>query len=316
MPSCWLKVLPHACERGGGSLNSRGDGRRPCQGAVIPNPMPCSRWLFSGRLPWTQCNVGVYFSHRCHADPGPRRGLCRSHIRVSRGRRPCDLWSWGVGDIFRPILYIGPWLLLVTLTLLPTLFVRRGRRIQVTQVEQDLPVTLELLATLAEAGLGFDAGVNRILSAQPVERPLALSFARFRQNCSPAGHGSNVCGLARRLDIGGVTTFISAVVQAEQVGSGVANVLRQQADDLRQRSRAGHGTFHVAAREADVPDGDLFSARHFSVYAGPDFPRVLQIRRYDHSTPASLSDTGPLSLRERAGVRGIQIVARAHCRLL
>jgi tight adherence protein C len=116
--------------------------------------------------------------------------------------------------------------------------VRRARRARVTAVEQDLPVTLELLSTLAEAGLGFDAAVARILSSQPSERPLASEFRTLQVELL-SGRARIDClrRVAKRLDIPSVTIFISALVQAEQIGAGVADVLRQQADDLRQRRR-------------------------------------------------------------------------------
>ena len=43
--------------------------------------------------------------------------------------------------------------------------------------------------------------------------------------------------LGRRVQVASFSVFISAVVQAEQIGAGVAGVLRRQADDLRQRRR-------------------------------------------------------------------------------
>jgi tight adherence protein C len=43
--------------------------------------------------------------------------------------------------------------------------------------------------------------------------------------------------LARRTEIASLNVFVSALVQAEQVGAGVASVLRRQADDLRDRRR-------------------------------------------------------------------------------
>ena len=42
---------------------------------------------------------------------------------------------------------------------------------------------------------------------------------------------------ARRIEVPSLSVFISAVVQAEQVGAGIASVLRRQADDLRSRRR-------------------------------------------------------------------------------
>ena len=157
---------------------------------------------------------------------------------VAAANRAISTIPGGVGDIFRPVLYLGPWIVLAILALFPTLYVRRVRRQRVMDVEQDLPVTLELLATLAEAGLGFDAAVNRILSAQSAKRPLAAEFWVLQVELL-SGRSRTDClrRVAKRLEIAAVTIFISALVQAEQVGAGIANVLRLQADDLRQRRR-------------------------------------------------------------------------------
>src|SRR4029450_1018290 len=57
----------------------------------------------------------------------------------------------GVGDVFLPAVYAAPWLLLVMTAAVPALAVYQGRRRRVESVEQDLPLTLELLATLSEA---------------------------------------------------------------------------------------------------------------------------------------------------------------------
>ena len=40
-----------------------------------------------------------------------------------------------------------------------------------------------------------------------------------------------------RIDLPSVSAFVSALVQAEQLGMGIARVLRQQADDVRSRRR-------------------------------------------------------------------------------
>jgi tight adherence protein C len=114
-------------------------------------------------------------------------------------------------------------------------------------VERDLPVTLELLATLAEAGLGFDAALDRILTSQPSYRVLVQEFRTFQAEVL-AGRPRVDClrRIARRLDVTAVTILISALVQAEQIGSGVAEVLRSQADDLRQRRRERAIEFSMA----------------------------------------------------------------------
>jgi tight adherence protein C len=43
--------------------------------------------------------------------------------------------------------------------------------------------------------------------------------------------------LARRVDVPSLTSFTSALIQAEQVGASMAETLQHQAVDLRQRRR-------------------------------------------------------------------------------
>jgi len=144
----------------------------------------------------------------------------------------------GVGDIFLPIAIIAPWIVFIILAGLPLMIVRRSRRQRVQLVEQDLPLAMELFATLSEAGLGFDAALARVLQTRLGSRPLAAEFRRFQADLL-SGRPRIEClrRLAARLNVPAVTVLTSALVQAEQIGMGVARVLRTQADDLRIRRR-------------------------------------------------------------------------------
>lgn len=144
----------------------------------------------------------------------------------------------GVGETFLPVVWVAPWLIFVMVGATPWLIVRRARRQRVELVEQDLPLALELLSTLSEAGLGFDAALTRILKTRLSGRPLATDFQMFQADLL-AGR-ARVEGLRRlsaRIDLPSVSVFVSALVQAEQLGMGIARVLRQQADDVRARRR-------------------------------------------------------------------------------
>jgi pilus assembly protein TadC len=106
------------------------------------------------------------------------------------------------------------------------------------RVEQDLPLTLELMATLAEAGLSFDAALARILSSQAHSRPLASELRTFQlELLAGVPRVKSLRQLARRLEVISVTVFVSALIQAEQVGASLAETLRRQADDLRDRRK-------------------------------------------------------------------------------
>jgi tight adherence protein C len=144
----------------------------------------------------------------------------------------------GVGQPLLPLLALAPVVAATALAALPWLVVSAHRRRLVEAVEQDLPITLELLATLAEAGLGFDAALARVVDAQPAERPLTrelrvlqleLRTARPRAECFQR--------LRDRLAVASVTVLVAALVTAEQLGASIAEVLRTQSEDLRQYRR-------------------------------------------------------------------------------
>jgi tight adherence protein C len=144
----------------------------------------------------------------------------------------------GVGEAFAAILGAGPWTVFVIVAVSPVLFVRAARRTRVRELERDLPLTLELFATLAEAGLGFDAALSRIVRSQPPDRPLTSALIGFQRDMQAGvSRLAALRHLAERLDVMSVTIFVSAVIQSEQVGASLAETLRHQADDLRDRRR-------------------------------------------------------------------------------
>jgi tight adherence protein C len=143
-----------------------------------------------------------------------------------------------LGNLFLPMVYLAPWVMAVGIGCLPFLKVQAARRRIIEQVEQDLPVTLELLATLGEVGLGFDSALDRILSSQAGSRPLPRELRSFQlETLSGRGRVECLRRLGHRLDVMSLTVFVSALIQAEQMGVGLAGILRQQADELRDRRR-------------------------------------------------------------------------------
>ncbi|MCP9442422.1 MAG: type II secretion system F family protein [Nitrospira sp.] len=144
----------------------------------------------------------------------------------------------GFGEGLAVIAEAAPWILLVNVALAPVLVVRAARRRRVRETEEDLPLLLELLASLAEGGLGFDAALAKVLHAQPRPRTLAAELRMFQAELQVGvGRVQALRRLARRLDVPSVSTFVSALIHAEQVGAGLAEILRHQAGDLRNVRR-------------------------------------------------------------------------------
>lgn len=99
-----------------------------------------------------------------------------------------------------------------------------------------LPDSLDLLTVCVEAGLGLDAAFRQVADKQA--GPLADEIRQMLREIS--------VGKARReslLDLGGrtglddVRSFANAVIQAEQLGSSLARVLRAQGQRMRVRRR-------------------------------------------------------------------------------
>ena len=146
-------------------------------------------------------------------------------------------------------------------------------------MEQDLPLSLELLATLSEAGLGFDAALARLLESLGDDRPLAREFRSYQADLL-AGRTrvESLRRLARRLEVTSMAILVSALVQAEQLGSGIAQALRRQADDLRDRRRERANAFAMALPVKRMfPLVVCFMPGIFIWTLGPFFVQLFQI---------------------------------------
>ncbi len=146
--------------------------------------------------------------------------------------------SEGAGTMAETGIALLPWAIFTYIAIAPWLFVRSRRRQRVLSIDNGLPMVLELLATMSEAGLGFDASFSKILDNEKDETPLVEEFKLFQLE-TLAGVPRVRCfrRLTRRCEVSAMTIFCSAMIQAEQVGAGFSSVLRSQATDLRSRRR-------------------------------------------------------------------------------
>jgi len=109
--------------------------------------------------------------------------------------------------------------------------VKRQARILAT-----LPDALDMLTVCVEAGLGFDAALSQV--ARNTSGPLAAEFARtLKEMQIGLSRGEALRGLVARTTVPELRAFVSAVVQASELGVPVAQVLREQATEMRVRRR-------------------------------------------------------------------------------
>ena len=135
-----------------------------------------------------------------------------------------------------PGLLLGPIAGLVVGYLAPDAELSRRIRSRQKDILLALPSALDLLTISVEAGLGFDAALTRVCdkyhNALAAEFNQALNEIRLGRPRLEA-----LDDMARRNKVDELNGFIQAVIQSEQLGVGIANVLRIQSEEIRRRRR-------------------------------------------------------------------------------
>lgn len=111
---------------------------------------------------------------------------------------------------------------------------RSGKRQK--QIRRALPDALDLMSITVEAGLGFDAAVERV--SREMGGPLGEELYRVGQEMRlGTSRGDALRALADRTTVEELKAFVLAMVQAEIFGISVSRVLHVQADELRLKRR-------------------------------------------------------------------------------
>jgi tight adherence protein C len=119
---------------------------------------------------------------------------------------------------------------------LPSLWLRSKTSSRQREIARSLPDALDLLTICVEAGLGFDGAIARV--AEKWDDALSKEFRRVLQEVQLGKlRREALRGMSNRIEVQEVSTFVAAIVQAEELGVSIAKVLRIQADEMRRRRR-------------------------------------------------------------------------------
>lgn len=116
----------------------------------------------------------------------------------------------------------------------PMFWLRQRVDVRRTQIRTDLPDVIDVLVVCVEAGLTFEAAIDQVV--EKYEHALAEEFGRMMQEVRlgrPRLEALN--DLGQRCGVEELNNFVQAVIQSEQLGSGVTRILRVQADEIRLR---------------------------------------------------------------------------------
>jgi tight adherence protein C len=103
-------------------------------------------------------------------------------------------------------------------------------------IQRQLSDVMDLLTISVEAGLGFDAAMAQVVHNVP--GPLAEELTRLLQEVQiGVSRADAFRHLAERTNVPELQAFVLSMVQADMFGVSIANVLRAQSRELRQKRR-------------------------------------------------------------------------------
>lgn len=115
----------------------------------------------------------------------------------------------------------------------PHLYCNQQKSERYTSVIVDLPFYVDLLALSTKAGLDFVGAIQRIVNKSG-DTVLANEFSNVLQDITLGSSRADALkALSARLDMPEVTSFVSVVVDADQTGANIYDVLQEQSEQMR-----------------------------------------------------------------------------------
>ena len=153
--------------------------------------------------------------------------------------------------------------------LLPGIWLGSKIRKRQESVVKELPDALDLLTISVEAGLPFDGAMQRV--AEKWDNEISRAFARLITEMRVGkSRREALRDMAERIDVPDVTSFVAALVQADQLGISIAKVLRIQAEQMRiKRRQRAEEKAHQAPIKMLIPMTFLIFPTILIVILGP-----------------------------------------------
>ena len=119
---------------------------------------------------------------------------------------------------------------------LPAMLLRSKVDRRKEDIIKKLPDALDLMTICVDAGMTFNGAMQRV--DEKWEGPLAKEFGRVIHEMQLGkSRRQALRDMADRMDVPDVTSFIAAVLQADQLGVGIGKILRIQSDQMRVKRR-------------------------------------------------------------------------------
>ena len=160
--------------------------------------------------------------------------------------------------------------------LMPKIWLDRKAKARRKSIIRTLPDAIDLLAISVESGLGFDPSMLRV--AEKWDNTISREFGRVLSEMRIGkAKREALREMAGRCGVEDLSTFVSAVIQADQLGVAITQVLRIQSEALRVRRRQ---RAEALAQKAPIkmlfPMAFLIFPALYVVILGPAIPRMIE----------------------------------------
>jgi tight adherence protein C len=210
-----------------------------------------------------------------------------------RGFDPTTFWAWrivatvGLGGVILLVTFLAPagsFLSIRTGTIkalafavggsllgffLPVMLLKSRITRRQNLILKAMPDALDLLTVCVEAGLGFDQAMSKV--SEKWENELSLAFERVIQEVRLGKlRREALRDMADRMDISDMSSFVAAIIQADQLGVSMGKVLRIQSDQMRvKRRQRAEKKAHEAPVKMLIPMAFLIFPSIYIILLGP-----------------------------------------------
>ncbi len=164
--------------------------------------------------------------------------------------------------------------------ILPDTWLSRRVRIARDEVRANLPDMLDMLSVCAYAGLGFDQSLQRV--SEYWQTTLGNEIRRLVQEIElGVSRADALRNMSNRLEVSELSTFVAVIIQAENLGMRIADVLHAQADQMRivRQLRARELANQLPAKMI-VPLAILILPALLAVLFAPMVPSLLSLLNF------------------------------------
>ncbi len=158
--------------------------------------------------------------------------------------------------------------------MMPGIWLDRKIKARKKEITLALPDAIDLLTISVESGLGFDPALMRV--AEKWDNALTQEFGRLLSEMRIGkSKRQGLREMADRCGVDDLRVFVSSVVQADQLGVAISQVLRIQSEAMRlKRKQRAEEAAHKAPIKMLFPMIFLIFPAIYVVILGPAIPQI------------------------------------------